>query len=169
MKHVLSFLITGSLLAMLACNNQPASTDAASASSGDAMAAKNLENYHKIDNAFSTGDISQIDDLVAADFVDHTDKGDMGRDSLKAMITMMHNTMPDVKSETVRALADSQYVFALMHWTGTSNGNMGMPSGPVDMKAIEVVRYSNGKAVEHWTYMEPSEMMKMMPQQSGSK
>jgi predicted SnoaL-like aldol condensation-catalyzing enzyme len=33
------------------------------------------------------------------------------------------------------------------------------------MTAIEVVRFKDGKAVEHWSFMEPREMMKMMAQQ----
>jgi predicted SnoaL-like aldol condensation-catalyzing enzyme len=31
-----------------------------------------------------------------------------------------------------------------------------------DMRAIELAKFKDGKIVEHWTFMEPSEMMKMM-------
>ena len=126
-------------------------------------AKKNLEAFHVVDSAFQTGNTSRIDEVVASDFVDHTNKGDMGRDSLKAMITMMKNSGSNMKSEVKKALADDEYVMAWMRWTGTSDGSMGMPVGPFDMSAIEVVRFKDGKAVEHWSFMEAREMMKMMP------
>jgi hypothetical protein len=49
---------------------------------------------------------------------------------------------------------------------------MGMPTGPFDMDAIELSKYKDGKAVEHWGFMEMQDMMKMMPppaQQPGNK
>lgn len=128
----------------------------------NSMTEKNLAASHIVNDAFATGDISKIDDAVASDFVDHTDQGVKNRDSLKVMIPMMHKEFPDMKMEMVKELADNDYVFSLMRWTGTSNGQMGMPKGPYDMKAIEVVRFKDGKAVEHWSYMEPAEVMKMM-------
>ncbi|HVT85125.1 MAG TPA: hypothetical protein VHD35_07965 [Chitinophagaceae bacterium] len=42
---------------------------------------------------------------------------------------------------------------------------MGMPAGTkYDMTAIEVTKMKDGKATEHWEFMQPSEMMKMMAQ-----
>jgi len=56
-----------------------------------------------------------------------------------------------------------------MHWTGTSNGSMpDMPAGPYDMNGIEVVRFKDGKAVEHWAFMDAREMMKMMSSMPAS-
>lgn len=125
-------------------------------------AKKNLEASQTVSKAFQTGDISGIDAVIASDFVDHTDKGDMGRDSLKAMITMMHRTQTNMKMETIKELADEDYVFSWMRYTGTGDGSLGMPKGPYDMTAIEVVKFKDGKAIEHWGFMEPREMMKMM-------
>jgi predicted SnoaL-like aldol condensation-catalyzing enzyme len=107
---------------------------------------------------------------VSSDFVDHTERGDLGRDSLKAMIVTMHQQMPDMKSEVIKEMADDEYVFGLIRYTGTSNGQMGMPAGPYDFRSLEVVKFKDGKAVEHWAYMEPREMMKMMaPPQDANK
>ncbi len=143
---------------LLSCNQEKVSVEKEDSSA----AKKNLEVSAIITKAFDTGDTSMIDKVVASDFVDHTDRGDMGRDSLKAMIITMRKTFPDMKQEVIKELADDDYVFSMMRFTGTSEGQMGMPKGPYDMKAIEVVRYKDGMAVEHWTYMEPREMMKMM-------
>lgn len=128
------------------------------------LAQKNINASHTVMKAFETGDVSAIDSVVADNFVDHTDRGEMGRDSLKAAIKMMHIAMPDTKMEIIKELADDEYVFSLSRTTGTCDGSMGMPKGPVDMKSLEVVKFKDGKAIEHWSYMEMTEMMKMMPQ-----
>ena len=91
--------------------------------------------------------------MVADDFVDHTDKGDVkGKDSLKAMIAMMHNNFKNMKTETKNEAAGGDYVYGWMHYSGTSDGTMGMPKGPFDMTSIELVKFNNGKAVEHWGF-----------------
>ena len=130
----------------------------------NSMAEKNLAASHIVNEAFRTGDISKIDDAVASDFVDHTDRGDMNRDSLKAMITMTNREFPDMKMEQMKDMADGDLVFSQMRLTGTSKGDMGMPPGPYDMHAIQVTRFKDGKAVEHWEYMEMRDVMKMMSQ-----
>jgi predicted SnoaL-like aldol condensation-catalyzing enzyme len=129
----------------------------------DDQAQKNLEAARKIAKAFETGDASLIDSVVADDFVDHTDRGvKVGKDSLKAMVNFVRTNFKDMKGETIKEMADGDYVFQLIRYTGTSDGTMGMPAGPYDMHTMEVSRYKDGKAVEHWAYMEVSEMMKMM-------
>jgi predicted SnoaL-like aldol condensation-catalyzing enzyme len=126
---------------------------------------KNLDASNAIDRAFETGNVSAIDSFIADDFIDHTERGDFkGRDSLKAMVKFVHENMKDMKTEKLHQLADDDYVFSWMRWTGTSNGAGGMPNGPYDMHAMEVAKFKDGKAIEHWTYMDMKEMMKMMPQ-----
>ncbi len=125
----------------------------------------NIASSDVIMKAFQTGDVSGIDSVVSDDFLDHTDRGDMkGRDSLKAMVNWVHANMKDMKTEKVREVADGDFVYSWMRYTGTSDGSMGMPNGPYDMKAIEVAKYNDGKAVEHWSFMDAQDMMKMMPQ-----
>jgi predicted SnoaL-like aldol condensation-catalyzing enzyme len=162
MKKIFIALLAGAFIIFTSCNDQTAGTS-------DGMseqAQKNLEASRVVSKAFETGDVSGIDSVVAENFVDHTsDRGDVrGRDSLKAMITMVNQNYPDMKMEVMKEFADDNYVFTQMHFTGTSDGAMGMPPGPFDMRAIQVVRFENGKAVEHWEYMDMQDMMKMMNQ-----
>ena len=37
------------------------------------------------------------------------------------------------------------------------------------MKAMEVVRFKDGLAVEHWSYMQPADVIKMMPPMPAAK
>ena len=167
MKKILSLSAIAMAIVIVSCSNDKTEKTASDTMSADkkdnSMAEKNLAATHTVNKAFETGDPADIDKVVASDFVDHTDMGDKNRDSLKTMITMMHKEFPDMKMEVVKELADDDYVFSLMRWKGTSNGQMGMPKGPYDMKAIEVVKFKDGMAVEHWSYMQPQDVMKMMP------
>ena len=123
---------------------------------------KNIEACRTVAKAFETGDVSGIDAVVADDFVDHTDRGDMGRDSLKAMITMMHGSDPTMKMETLQEFSNDDYVATWYRFKGTSDGSMG-PKGPYDVGSIELVKFNkDNKAIEHWGFMEMRDMMKMM-------
>ena len=167
MRKIMIILAVMAIL-MTACNN--AAEVSTESKSSNSMEEKNLASFHIVTDAFKSGDVSKIDSAVAADFVDHTDRGDQGRDSLKALIVHLHKDMGGMKSEVVKELADDEYVFGLMRYTGTSNGEMGMPAGPYDFRAMEVIRFKDGKAVEHWGYMDPRDMMKMMgPQKADEK
>jgi predicted SnoaL-like aldol condensation-catalyzing enzyme len=140
------------------CENKVASAD-------NDLIQQNLKATRIVSEAFGSGDVSKIDSVVAEDYLDHTDRGDIrGRDSLKAMIHMVHNNFKDMKADVLHELADSNYVYTWMRFTGQSDGAMGMPAGPYDMKALQLNKLRNGKIVEHWEFMEVAEMMKMMGQ-----
>ena len=164
MKQILSLLAAGLLCCFVSCNNEKTEAETKEESSA---AKKNLEASHIVTKAFDTGDPGMIDSVVASDFVDHTDKGDMNRDSLKAMIVAWKADSKDSKTEIIKELADDDYVFSWLRFTGTTSGTMGMPAGPYDMNSIEVVRFKDGKAVEHWGFMQLADMMKMMGPQTG--
>jgi predicted SnoaL-like aldol condensation-catalyzing enzyme len=154
------------LLCFSSCNN---SATVAGDSKENSVAQKNLEASRAISKAFETGNTNVLDSVVADDFLDHTERGDMrGRDSLKAMVTMVHNNMKDMKSETIKDLADNEYVFSWMRFTGTSDGSMGMAPGPYDMQSIEVAKFRDGKAIEHWSFVSMKEMMEMMGAMQGT-
>ncbi len=163
MKNILRLFAVVLLLAGI--SDRAAGQDQKNSSTAN----KNLAAYYVVENAFKTGDTHEIDRVVASDFVDHTERGGMNRDSLKAMITWMHNAYPDMKSEKIRDLADDEYVMALRHYAGTSSGEPGMPpkGEKYTMKSIEVVRFKEGKAVEHWAFIEMADMLKMMSPQNG--
>ena len=157
MKKLLFIFSAGFFCLLISCNSKKE----AGGGMSDA-AKKNLASSHIVSDAFMSGDVSKIDDAVAPDFVDHTDMGDKGRDSLKSMITNMKKTMGDMKMTLIKEVADDDYVFSEMEFTGTSNGEMGMPKGPYDVHGIEVVKFKDGKAIEHWEYERNDDVMKMM-------
>src|SRR5438045_7545916 len=151
------FFITTSaalLLFFISCN-QAATCTTATGDNNNSAAQRNLDAVHMINKAIETGDVSALDSVLAEDAVDHANEGDVkGRDSIKAELAQIHTMSPDMKSETVKELADEDYAFQWMRYTGTGNGSMGMPKGPYEMSAIEVTKFQNGKASEHWEFMQ---------------
>lgn len=132
-----------------------------------AAAKKNLDAMHGIQQCFDTKDFSKLGDYVTEDAVDHAgDGGDLkGLANMKAEFEKMSANNENAKTEIIKELADDDYVMSWLRFTGTlKNAQMGMKAGErYDMKAIELAKFKDGKVTEHWTFLEPAEMMKMMP------
>ena len=166
MKKIFISAFAGLLCMCTACNT-PATTTADN--DNKAQEEKNLAASNVVGKAFETGDVTGVDSVVADDFIDHTDRGDVkGKDSLKAMATMIHTNFKDMKMEKVNDAANGDYVYTWMNYSGTSDGTMGLPKGPFNMNGIELTKFKDGKAVEHWNFMDSRDVAKMMPQPAMS-
>jgi len=165
-KLILSF-VTIISLCFFSCKDT-ASTTSSDSSSSDSVAEKNRANSREVYRAMETGDVSKVDSFIDKDIVDHQDNV-KGLDSLKKMFASMHNSIKDLKFETIANATDGDYNIAYVKMTGTTvDASMGMPAGTkLDMKFVDVVKMSNGKAVEHWGYSDRNDMMKMMEMGKG--
>ena len=165
MKKFLFIISAGLLCFCISCNTKSES----SGSSGNTQGEKNIATVHAVNDAIETGDLSKVDQYITADAVDHAgEHGDIkGLDSIKANLAHFHEAYKDMKLEELQDAASGDYVFSLTKFTGTSTmESMGAPAGTsFDMNSVQVVKFDkDGKAVEHWEYMQMSDMMKMMPQ-----
>ena len=158
MKKLFFILTIASVGSLISCNSD----------SGDmsATAKKNKEVNEAITKAFESGDFSKMGDYIATDAVDHGgETGDIkGLDSIVATMKRSHEQIPDMKFETIRTMADDEYVMTWFKATGTAKTDgMGMKAGQkMDMASVDVAKFKDGKAVEHWIFMDPNDMMKMM-------
>lgn len=131
-------------------------------------AEKNLAAQHGVIKCFDTKDFSKLGDFIAEDFIDHAGQnGEIrGLANAKAEFETMAKTLQDNKSEIILELANDEYVMSWIRFTGTlatDNPGMGMKAGDkYDMKSMELSKFRDGKAIEHWVFMDPAEMMKMM-------
>jgi len=143
-----------------ACNNQPKSSSEANQNS---ETQKNLQAAHNISRAFETGNTALIDSFVSKDFIDHRDLGDVkSLDSLKAMVNNLHAHIKDMKSETIKEMADDDYVMQWMHLSGRGDGQGNTMNGDFNVKGVEITRFKNGKAIEHWEAMDMQDVSKLM-------
>lgn len=148
-KIALVFLAAGSIF-FLSCNSEGGMS---------ATAKKNLEVNDAIMKAYEVGDFTKMGDYIAADAVDHGgETGDVkGLDNIVSEMKRYRTMMPDMKVEMTRSLADDEYVYTWGKMSGTMNGKA------VTMSSVDVSKFKDGKAVEHWVYMDPKEIMQMMP------
>jgi len=162
MKKLFFILTIGSVTSLISCNSDSGGMSA--------TAKKNKEVNEAITKAYESGDFSKMGDYIATDAVDHGgETGDIkGLDSIVATMKRSHDQMPDMKFETIRTMADDEYVMTWFKATGTAKTDgMGMKAGQkMDMASVDVAKFKDGKAVEHWIFMDPSEMMKMMMPQN---
>ena len=128
-------------------------------------AERNTQRNKMVYEAMETGDVSKLDSFISKDIVDH-EHSIKGIDSLKAMFANVHNHMSGLKFEIVSdaTSANGEYHFTWFKMQGTcTDGSMGMPAGTkMDMTGVDLVRIKDDKAVEHWGFSDPQEMMKMM-------
>lgn len=129
-------------------------------------AKKNLAASQAISKTFETKDFSKLGDYIADSCIDHAGESDIiGLANMKTEFEKMIVDYDDMKGIAIKELADDEYVMSWMHFTGTSKSdNLGMKAGDMfDMKSIEISKFNkDGKAIEHWSYVDPAEMMKMM-------
>lgn len=111
--------------------------------SNDQSRQKNIDADNILLSVFETGDVSKLDPIIAPDFINHAGAEKIGLDSLKTMVKGFHARMKNVKVEVVRQLADNEYVADWVRFIGHNN---------MVIEGIEMTRYSNGKAKEHWFF-----------------
>lgn len=110
------------------------------------------------------GNLKLIDELVAAEFVEHEEMPGMkpGREGLKEFFTMFRAAFPDLQFQINDLAAKGDKVWAYITIRGTHKGQfMDMaPTGKtIEVKGFDIVRLVNGKAVEHWGLTDSMTMM----------
>ena len=158
MKKLFFMLAVVILNSLIACNSD--------AGGMSATAKKNKEVNTAIMKAYESGDLSKMGDYIAADAVDHGgDMGDIkGLDSIVAAMKRYHDQTENVKTEVIREWADDEYVIVWSKVSGTAKVDMmGMKAGQsYTLNGVDIGKFKDGKAVEHWLYMDPKELAQMM-------
>jgi predicted ester cyclase len=131
-----------------------------------ATAQKNLDANHAINKSFETNDFSRIGDYIAADAVDHGgENGDIkGLDNLKVEFEKYTAAVDHQKMDIIKELADDDYVMSWARYAGNykTAGPVHKAGDHFNMKMLDISKFKDGKAVEHWVLMEPADVMKMM-------
>ena len=108
-----------------------------------------------IDEVFSKGNLTAVDDLVADDYVDHNPPPDLPADKagLKQIVEMFRSAFPDLAVTVEDTVAEGDKVAVRVVTRGTHKGElMGIAATgrTVAFNEQHFVRVSNGKLVEHW-------------------
>ena len=120
-----------------------------------------------------SGKSDGLEEIVAGNFVSHMSIPGVtstGIQQLKDLIAISSAAFTENKAEDLHLTAEGDRVIAHYNWKAKNTGSMGegMPASnaPMDLYCVDILRFENGKVVEHWGYMEEMKMMQqlgMMP------
>ena len=157
MKNLLTSFAACAIL--ISCSNKNSETSSANT----AAAQQNLDAVHNIRKAFETGDTSLINRSVAEGFTDHKDGQDVtGIDSLKSFVLASHQHIKNLQVEPIKELADDEYVMSWVRFSGTGDGQVGTMQGDFDVRGVQITKFKNGKATEHWEAMDMRDVARMV-------
>lgn len=107
-----------------------------------------------IEDGFSKGDVTVFDRHASSDFVEHQ-YGFIppNAEGVKQIIRSLHNAFPDFSMTVEDLVTDCDKVWGRMKARGTQKGQFG-PMPPTDKKfeitVIDIMRFKDGKLIEHW-------------------
>lgn len=113
----------------------------------------------------NSGNYEGMDNLMTADFVDHQQDPSItttGIQGVKDMMNLLRGAYPDYKQEVLHMSSSGDRTYVHLRMTGTNTGPWGaMPATgkAMDVMGVDVIRFADGKAAEHWGYMEEMKMM----------
>jgi predicted ester cyclase len=108
------------------------------------------------DEGFATGDTAVVDELCAADLVEHqfgmAGVGAEAIEHVKEAIRQVHAATPDISFTIEDAVERGDTIWVRVRAKGTATGPFfGPPSGrPVDITVVDIARVVDGRIVEHW-------------------
>jgi steroid delta-isomerase-like uncharacterized protein len=117
-----------------------------------------------LDEVINKGNVSVIDELSGANFVDHQAPPGVPptAEGVKGFITMFRAAFPDLHYTLEDSIAEGDRVVQRATAHGTMKGDfMGMPASgkSATWSEIHITRYENGKAVEHWAVVDQLGML----------
>ena len=122
---------------------------------------ENKEIVCRFIEAYNNRNLDLIDDFVAPDYVDHTNK--VCREGLKQLFAMGLNAFPDWHETIEDIIAEGDKVWVRLAYTGTHKGEfMGLaPTGKkIKSKAVDIYRIVNGKLAEYWNVTDNVNILK---------
>ncbi len=113
------------------------------------------------------GNLDVVDEIMAANFVEHEAFPGLSADraGVKGFFAMMRKAFPDLNFTVDFYMADGDKVAAYLTMSGTHKGEfMGMAGTgkKINVRVIDIVRFENGKAVEHWGVSDAMAMMEQL-------
>jgi steroid delta-isomerase-like uncharacterized protein len=128
----------------------------------------NLKVIERYFAAWSSGDLDAFDDLVAADYVNHspsTPDPEPGPAGLKPIAAAMREGFPDLAYEIVHMVAEADLVAVHTLVTGTNTGELfgAPPTGlPIRVRQMQIERLRDGRIAEHWRVTDEAEMARQL-------
>jgi steroid delta-isomerase-like uncharacterized protein len=117
--------------------------------------------------ALTDGKFNVIDELVSEAFIEHeeTPTDADGRDGLHELFTAMHDAFSDFAITIEDMVAEGDKVFVRGTIQGIQRAEfLGIPSKgkPMLVPVADVLRFEEGRIVEHWGLMDTGQLMEQL-------
>lgn len=106
-----------------------------------------------IDEGFTRGDLSVLDELMADDVIEHQRGNRPGREGAKEVVRTLHRWMSDFSLTVEDLVVAGDLVWARSRGRGTHTGTImeHEPSGrSMEIVVCDICRFRDGRVVEHW-------------------
>jgi steroid delta-isomerase-like uncharacterized protein len=118
------------------------------------------------ERVYNQGDVAFLDELTSPEFVSH-DRGNPtnDREGVKEIVAAIKAAFPDVVFTADDVIGEGDRVAARFTMRGTQTGEfMGMPptNKPIVVTGIDIVRFEDGRAVEHWHEWSGMELLEQL-------
>ena len=123
----------------------------------------NVERFRRlIDEGFTGGNLDVVDELISPECVEHQRGNRSGVDGAKEVIRTLHRWMSDFSLTIEDVAVAGDVVWARSRARGVNTGSVmgNPPSGRlVEIDVIDIVRFEDGRVVEHWGIADQLGMM----------
>jgi len=161
-------IVIATVVGLTSCQQPapPAAEPSAADKAAEVASANEAMTRRLMDEALVKGNVAAIDEILAEGFVEHQQfppDVPQGADGLKWFVENFKPAFPDLTITIEQIVASGDLVAVRSVWKATHQGEwMGMgPTGnPVEFEAFDMIRFKDGKAVEHWG-MDNSEQVLM--------
>jgi len=116
-----------------------------------------------IDEAFNSGRLSILDEVLTPDFADHSPcRQQGGADALRQRISLLRAAMPDllVCVDNFAAAGDMTWAAVTVRGTGQAVPGTGAANECLGFSRIDTCRYVDGRIAEYWT--EAADLMEQL-------
>jgi steroid delta-isomerase-like uncharacterized protein len=115
---------------------------------------------------FNAGKLELINELFASNFVDHDPSNPLpGLEGVRQLVSMYRGAFPDLHLTIEDEITEGDKIVTRFTGRGTHKGLlMGIPptGKRVTITAIDILRFENGKIVEHWGNQDLLGMMQQL-------
>lgn len=134
------------------------------------MSERNKLNFKRLyEEVFNQGNLDLADELIGPNVVEHQQQPGVAPDAagpelVKQIARFFRSAFPDLEITVNDLIAENDQVAARVTIAGTHQGElMGIPptGKRVQVSSIDIVRFEDGKAAEHWG---ETDIMGMMQQ-----
>lgn len=144
------------------CSKAPSSGQPASSSGEDAG---NKAIYERLMKAYRTNDKNVLEELIDEEFVSHNPDANVqgsGKEAWIATAALYVSANPDMASESMITIAEGDWVAGTAIVSATNTGEVAGGLKPTGQSwkatALDMIRFEDGKAVEHWGLIDAAKM-----------